>query len=199
MTEPSNNSSEDSPEKPSIKSFLKRRSLINASKQELEQVALNFLKVDNLQFKVLNGSPKVVLNLPITLPELEAIDLGFSPIGEVPPLALVVIKGNFDATEFVPSVEDDGKLKPFKTQYIAYVVDLRAGVPTLTAAGLSGKYFRDVLNDPDIPDEPKTPIGPETGQPETLPGPNIQSLPKLPYGSLIPGGSKPERPNAPNQ
>jgi hypothetical protein len=198
MSQLGNNSSDNSPKKPSIKSSFSRRPLVKASKQELEQVALNFLKVDSLQLKVLSGNPKIVLNRSITLPELDELGLGFSPIGEVPPLALVVIKGNFDATDFVPSVQDDGKLKPLKTKYIAYVVDLQAGVPTLTAAGLSGKQFRDVLQDPDIPDDPKDLIGPAPGQSEALPGAAIESLPKLPRGSVLPGGPKPKRPDTRN-
>ena len=100
---------------------------------------------------------------------------------------LVVVKGNFDVSNLVSDRYSDLNI-PTQVKYIAYVFDLWAGRPALTATGLTGKYFRTVLNDPSLPDEPEL-IGPEPGMPEATPGPRVEPpAQKFPYGTEVPPG-----------
>ena len=166
-------------------SLFQVRPLTNASPQEVGQAALGFTQA---RFTVESGTPQVAFTRSLTGAELASTGLGEINFGgEEPPLMLVVVKGNFDVSNFVPS-RDSGLNPLTKVKYIAYVFDLRAGRPAFIATGLTGKYFRTVLNDPSLPDEPEL-IGPEPGMPEAIPGPRVEPpAQKFPYGTEVPPG-----------
>ncbi|OKH26417.1 hypothetical protein [Chroogloeocystis siderophila] len=169
-------------------SLFQARSLTNASPQEVQQAAINYTLANSSEFTVRSGAIKTVFTRPITFAEFPSIGLGeVNFIGEEPPMMLVVVKGDFDTTDFVPSFSNESQptLKErIKAKYIAYVFDLRAGRPTLTTTALTGGYFRKVLNDSSLPDEPKL-IKPEPGMPEAVPALSNPPAKKLPYGSII--------------
>lgn len=174
------------------------RPLTSALEQQVGQAAIGFTLANSDEFKVLSGRPQVVFTRPITAAELPATGLGeINTIGEEPPMMLVVVKGNFDTTNFGPSLGSEGSPPRTKSKYIAYVFDLRAGIPMFTATGLTGEYFRRTLRDSSLPDEPKELIGPEPGQPEAIPAPVERRAKKLPYGTEIRGEPTKESQNPP--
>jgi hypothetical protein len=136
-------------------SLFKRRSLTNASPQEVGEAALNYTLANSDKFTVLSGTPQVVLIRPIKVADFSSWgfgELGFT--GNAPPMMLVVVKGDFDTTNFIRSVSAH-QLTPIqrtKFQYIAYIFDLSVGLPTLTTTVLTGENFRRELNDPSLPD-----------------------------------------------
>ncbi len=127
--------------------------LTNATPQEVGQVALTYTA---LHFPVLSGTPQVVLARSVTNSDLDA--LGIAPIPnltvEQPPFMLVILKGDFGPGK-IPGISISRQ--PTHYQYIGYVFDLWAGVPTRTIASPDGRGFRRALNDPSLPDVP-TPI-----------------------------------------
>ncbi|MBD2495183.1 hypothetical protein [Nostoc sp. FACHB-280] len=129
--------------------IFQKRPLISASDQEIRQAAVNYTLAHSCQFKIISGTPEAIFNRPIKAAEIPATGFGdFDFKEEEPPMMLVVVKGNFDLS---------GSTFPShprrSTKYTAYIFDLKAGTPIFAAVGLSGKYFRDALNDPTLPDD----------------------------------------------
>ena len=169
--------------------FKPPRPLVGASPEEVGQAAKDYTAG---QFKVLSGTPTVLLARPVTkedLPKLGLPEIGFSA-SEDPPLMLVALKGDFD----VSSLQMSGGASPWKVGYIVYVFDLKAGMPTLTLVSPRGGTFRTLLNDPTLPED--TAQTPNTAQNTNQPteDPNIP-LPspvpanpshKYPYGTIAP-------------
>lgn len=164
-----------------------RQSLTSALPQEVGQVALNYTSA---RFKVLSGTPNVVVARKPTINDLSA--LGF-PTNEYDPednpLMLVVLKGDFD----VSNIRGRANSKWHRqVEYIAYLFDLRAGVPTLTQTSAKGGILRKLLNNPSLPDDPvANPEALEQLKNRNLPEaivvpPEPQSIQKLPYGSTAP-------------
>lgn len=136
-------------------SLFKRRSLINASRQEVGQAALNYTLANCDKFTVLSGTPQVVLIRPIKVADFPSWgfgEVGFA--GNSLPMMLVVVKGDFDTTNFIRSVSAHPLtgIERTKFQYIAYIFDLGVGLPTLTTTALTGESFGRELNDPSLPD-----------------------------------------------
>ncbi|MGI0015431.1 MAG: hypothetical protein ACREBU_18595, partial [Nitrososphaera sp.] len=132
--------------------LFKAKSFMNASAEEIQQVALDYTYG---RFKVLSEAPTILLTRPVTKDELPS--LGLSAIdfaGEEPPLMLVAMNGDFDVSNIRRSVS--GAL-PFRVSYIVYVFDLKAGAPTLIQYSVDGSHFRKLLNDPNLPEEPPAP------------------------------------------
>lgn len=122
-------------------SLFKRRSLTNASPQEVGQAALNYTLANSDKFAVLSGTPQVVLTRPIKVADFPSWgfgEVGFA--GNSPPMMLVVVKGDFDTTNFIRSVSAHPltAIQRTKFQYIAYIFDLGVGLPTLTTTALTG-------------------------------------------------------------
>lgn len=179
-----------SPEEINRLTIFQKRPLTSASEQEVKQAAVNYTQAHSSQFKILSGTPEAIFARPIKAAELPSTGLGeINFMGEEPPLMLVVVKGDFDTTGFIPRRFQTSN-PPSSTKYIAYVFDLQAGTPTLTATGLTGEYFRNELKDSTIPSESK-PVDPKQGMPEAVPGEKVEPpAQKLPYGTTIPGEAK---------
>lgn len=174
--------------------MFQKRPLTSASEKEIKQAAVNYTLAHSSQFNKLSGTPEAIFARPIKATEIPSTGLGeINFMGEEPPLMLVVVKGDFDTSSFIPRRFQTSN-PPRSTKYIAYVFDLRAGIPALTATGLTGKYFRNALNDSTLPDESK-PVDPQQGKPEALPGEKVEPpAQKLPYGTTIPGETPTKNP-----
>ena len=159
--------------------------LIGASRQQLTQAAL---KYTNDNYPSITGTPTVILIRPITANQLPS--LGFGEVSyagtEEPPLMLVILKGDFDITSLFSGLQP--RKVDTRVKYIAYVYDLRAGLPMLTAPSTNGGKLRRALNDPSLPDDPTA----EPGEAVTPGAPAVPMPPQptphttRPYGSIAP-------------
>ncbi len=126
------------------------RSLIDASPAEVGQYAIAYTAAN---FPILSGAPEAILARPILaseLPGLGLVDLGYRD--NDPPLMLVIVRGSFDrGGSVVQSPLFDTPDYHLLIHYIAYVIDLRAGIPTSISTDTDGSAFRLALNDPSLP------------------------------------------------
>jgi hypothetical protein len=155
--------------------------LTDASTNEISQAAIDYTYY---RFTVVSGSPEVLLVQSVTKNQIPS--LGLSAIefaGEEPPMALVAIKGDFD----VSSLRAVGS--PLQVQYLIYIIDLKVGLPTLIEFSVDGSRFRDLLNDPSLPEYNQPPSDPN----EPMATPESETAaPKLPYGSVVPTVESPK-------
>ena len=121
---------------------------------------------------VLSGSPEVVGTMPVTPPYLNAVGLNignFSPAC-LRPMYLVVLKGDFDGRNLV--VGQFNPDKPYQMKYVGYLFDQANGAPggiTATFLSADGSAFRQILNDPSLPEPKQT----------------LENDPKPPYLSCV--------------
>jgi hypothetical protein len=136
------------PEEINRLTIFQKRPLTSASETEIRQAAVNYTIDHSCQFKILSGTPEAIFARPIKAAEIPSTGFGeFEFMGKEPPLMLVVLKGNFDISGFQSS-------NPRRsTKYTAFIFDLQAGTPIFSATGLTGKYFRNALNDSTLPDD----------------------------------------------
>jgi len=130
-------------------SLFRQRPLLNASPEEIGQVAIDYTRAT---YNV-TGVPQVAAVRSVNINEFPSLGLpegGYSPEQESMPLMLVVIKGNIDISDSILAGEPNSNARP-TVKYIAYVFDLREGIPMITSTGLRGDYFRNLLNDPSLP------------------------------------------------
>ena len=158
------------------------RPLLTSSPQDVGQAAIEWTRNN---YVILSGTPQVVLARPVRAADLPALGLpvtGF--VGEEPPLMLVILKGDFDVSNMIGAGLASAWNR--RVAYIAYVFDLRAGVPTLTMTSLRGGDFRQALNDPTLPDDgPRSPYPTTTSiQPHQSQHPS--PVTPLPYGAVVP-------------
>ncbi len=121
-------------------------SLVNASIEDVKKAALNYTRS---RFQVMSKDITIPLARPVIkqeLPNLGLPEIDFG--GEDPPLALVVLKGEFDVRNMRHLVSNNA---PWRVKFILYVFDLKAGTPTLIGVSTDGSMFRDLLNDPSLP------------------------------------------------
>lgn len=165
----------------------KAHSLVAASLEEIRHVAQTYTCA---RFTILSGVPQIVAMRHVTASDLPTLGLsliGFA--GDEPPLLLVILKGDFDISALRGGLLRAGARQVNDhVEYIAYVFDRRAGVPTLIQTSKHGGIFRTVLHDPTLPaDSPNqsTPAGPAL--------PPLRELPhqKLPYGTSAPAAAIP--------
>ena len=157
------------------------RPLVGVSLAEVGKAAVAYT---HARFRVVSGEPQILLTRSVTARELPT--LGLSTInfaGAEPPLTLVVLKGDFD----VKALGRTLTLPEWRVNYIAYVFDLKAGMPTLTEVSRTGGRFRTVLNDPSLPEEKfdsvrQPDVGSQIAPPQFAPTPEN----KLPYGATPP-------------
>jgi hypothetical protein len=122
------------------------------------------------------------------LPALGLTEIGFA--GDVPPLMLVIVHGDIDITQTQTASLVVPAMRRPRVKYIAYVFDLRAGVPTLMETSIRGGKFRRALNDPSLPDDiplvsPNVTKGlsvPDMPHPTPYPTTTIRT----PYGAIAP-------------
>ncbi|MBI3979037.1 MAG: hypothetical protein HY331_12710 [Chloroflexi bacterium] len=157
------------------------RSLIGASPAEVGEYALADVRAN---MRIVSGEPKVVLVRPVRAADLPGLGLGnvyFA--GPEPPLMLVIVRGDIDVRNYFPSFTNmDPNTWHWRVGYIAFIMDLRAGMPSGVRTSVTGGRFRTALNDPTLPDEPPPLIAtprPVTPNPRILPmpTPNLGPLP----------------------
>jgi hypothetical protein len=162
-------------------------SMLSASPEEIGNAAIEYTR-QNLN--IISGTPQVVLNRSVTIPELPNLGLAaMSTPANPPPTWLVILKGDFDVSNLPGGA---GPMQQLKATYIAYVFDLRAGTPTLVQTSLTGGEFRKALNDPSLPDDYK-PV-PQASKADQIPvTPTVSPLNPLPYGVVAPGVATPTK------
>lgn len=156
--------------------------LVGKTADEIGQYALQYTQNNHI---VRSGTPQILLSRPITREAYTALGLGCLPefgVIEPPPLALVILKGDFDLNSFggahAPIRQDLGEII-----YLGYVFDLWAGMPTSWQTTKSGGTFRTALNDPSLPDDGNEPSACPPGLP--------LSQATLHYGDPAPGFTTP--------
>ncbi len=160
------------------------RSLVNASMEEIKEAALKYTRS---RFKILSKQVTIPLARYVTDQELPFLGISkMDFIGEEPPMALVVLEGEFDVRALRRHVSRENK--PWRVKYIAYIFDLKAGLPASVMVSSDGTGFRKLLNAPSLPEgdifaEDSTILDPEAGA--------VSSDEKLPYGATLPPAPTP--------
>lgn len=123
------------------------RPLVGASMDEVERYVIEWAKAE---LRV-TGEPTVILARDVRLDELP--ELGLTRIGGDPERSyvLVVLKGDFGLYRTLPGFDKDPSKWHSRVDYIAYIFDRQAGMPTLMQASPSGGEFRTLLDDPTLP------------------------------------------------
>jgi hypothetical protein len=155
--------------------------LKGASPEEIGRFAQEYAQANGL---VWNGTPTVLLSLPITRDQYTALGLGclpdFASI-EQPPLALVILKGDL---EFPSSGLIKSQSRRASGAYAAYVFDIWSARPVALDGSYTGGMFRKALNDPTLPTN-------ENWNPDTCPTPLPASMKTMHYGDYAPGSTTP--------
>jgi hypothetical protein len=122
--------------------------LKGASPEEIGRFAQEYAQANGL---VWNGTPTVLLSIPITRDAYTALGLGCLPdfaAIEQPPLALVILKGNL---EFPSSGLIQTQSKRASGAYAGYVFDIWSARPVALDGSYTGGMFRKALKDPSLP------------------------------------------------
>jgi hypothetical protein len=152
----------------------KRTDLEHASPETISELAKNHAQT---RLKA-QGTTRVLLSRPITREQVANLGFGcladFASIEE-PPLALVILKGDFTFEKMPGGRWSQGTRFP----YVVYVIDLWSGDPVKLMNTISGGLLRKALNDPSLPfDEESTSLPSQC--PPRQPG-------TVPYGAEVPG------------
>ena len=112
------------------------------------QIALDHVRRD---FAIRSGTPQVALARSINREGLLALNVAAVPRTTIedPPLMLVIIKGDFGASNLFGLWGTSSSDESYK--FVGYVFDLWSGGPTLILASASGGQFSTALNDPSLP------------------------------------------------
>ena len=146
-----------------------------------EAVTLNALKWTVEDYGVLSGTPQVVLARDLTLYDL--LSLGTCPAPQKDPsdprYVLTVVRGDIDLSNWPGLTRNHPDLKDRRFRYIAYIVDTRGRTPTNIEqrASRNGGSFRQILNEPDLPDDVAPNSPPGTRQVDT--GIELEDCPAL--------------------
>ena len=156
--------------------------LLTATVSEVQQAALDYAASES---RVL-VPPQILLTRSITKKELP--ELGLEEIGYTdhdPPLALVVLEGQFEIQPRGLTIAG-----PEQVKYIFYVLDLNAGAPTYIGFSRNGKGYAKFLA---YVKSATTASGDQLIDPNAKyyePGPIQTQVPAVP----TPGPSAPEKP-----
>jgi hypothetical protein len=163
-------------------------SLVNASMKDIEDAALKYTRS---RFQALSKEVTIPLARYVTDQELPSLGISkMDFLGEDPPMALVVLKGEFDVRNLRHINPEN---KPWRVRYIVYIFDLRAGMPCRVMVSPDGAGFRTLLNDPSLPEgnifgeNPFLEPEPGVASPEPVVAPDE----KLPYGAMVPPAPTP--------
>lgn len=162
-----------------------RRSLEGATQDEIARYAVDYARA---QFGVVSGTPRVRLVRSVTTADLPALGLGgVSFTAEEPPLALVILAGDFDVSSMRGLGRSDPAVAHTRVEYVGYLFDLRSGIAALTATSPKGGRFRIALDDPSLPDDQPKVVPATENQAQAVPQPALPlRTPTDPYGSIAP-------------
>jgi len=139
-------------------------SLVDATADQIGRAAVEWALANG---EVATGTPKVALARSVTVDEISRVGLPRVSFdgGETPPLALVIMEGEFDLSGLAAmgAPGGSGRLK-----YVAYVMDLRAGMPTLIQGSRNGGLFRAALGNPSLPNDGSAGAAVPTGRPRVI-------------------------------
>lgn len=161
-----------------------RHSLVNASPEQIAQIALQRATSMNT---IRSGTAKVLIVQPITWDEVSALGLGPSHPGciEKPPLMIAIIKGDFEIHDAIgmsmapPDVQEYAK-------YVVYVFDLWAGSVDMFEYSTNGFGLGKILGDPTLPENTPTVAPVITSTPDKD---VVAFFPYLHCGDTLPGGA----------
>lgn len=150
--------------------------LLHASPAEVGQVALKHTRET---FRVRSGTPQAMLARPFSIKEVRLLGieslLGYDE-ASAPPMMVVVIKGDLEMLDMLSPSPSDAQ--SMRVKYVCYLYDLRTGEPFLKATSPNGSAFRQLLNDPTIPEDPTlVPKGTPAPAPQLPTEPTAVSLP----------------------
>jgi len=134
--------------------------------------------------------PQVVLARFVTADDLHSMVLSspaFISI-ETPPMALVILRGDFAYTPLGTLV--GGDTPPAKSKYIAYIFDLWAGLPTSIMTSPNGSHFRQALADMSLPTPELPMVVAPTIDPSTKTLHYGEAAPGIPLNQITPGAIK---------
>jgi hypothetical protein len=151
-----------------------KRGLVDLRPEEVGRIAQQYA-LERMQSK---PSPSEIrLSRPVTQRELANLGIACLsiPTIEKPPLMLVILKGEFDMSDY-PGFA--GKVNGLHS-HVALVYDLWAGRPAYVKVSRNGAHFRMALNDPSLPFT-------EQGDVRPLDCPESGTPPVLHYGDPLP-------------
>lgn len=118
--------------------------LVGKSAQEIGQYALEYERTNRY---VRSGMPQVLLSRGITREEYTSLGLGCladSDSIEQPPLALVILRGDFDLNQFPGGMTVPIAQTTQRPIYMSLVFDLWAGMLTAWHTSYSGRLFSTI-------------------------------------------------------
>jgi len=157
--------------------------LVNASPEQVGQIAIQMITGEKA---VRSGTPKLVLAQRTTWDKIASLGLGCQAHSslETPPLMLIILKGDFDASNQL-GMSMAGPNPQFYVTYILYVYDLWAGQPTFFMFSPDGRGLGKALNDPTLPE----PTDPSAQRPDICPTPTLDAPQYTHYGDTVSGGA----------
>ncbi len=158
--------------------------LVGMTSQQIGLFAVDYARANNY---VRSGTPEILLSRSITRDQNTALGLGCLPdfaTIEQPPLALVILKGDFDLNRLASGAAPPAPRTANKTEYLSFVFDLWAAEPAAWNESYTGGLFRTALNDSSLPVE-------TSDEPTNCPPPIPISKLTLHYGQPVPGFTTP--------
>lgn len=134
------------------------------SPDQIGQYAINFAAS---QSRIRSGTPQVALVKfvkPSDLPKLGLDSINFTS-GKIPPLVLVILKGDFGWGNVIGSVQDSVK-EQWRGTYISYVFDRNTGQYISTISSKDGSIFRKALTDTTLPNNTPNAVEQEDNMPQ---------------------------------
>lgn len=115
------------------------------------------LEITSVLFPSITGTPEVLYSDSVTSADFPLLGLSQRNFnGGEPPLAYVLIRGDFDVSDFKGGMGSGID----RARYIAYVFDMRAMAVTTTAISVDGVAFAGILGELGITPVPATEIAP---------------------------------------
>jgi hypothetical protein len=109
--------------------------LVNATPEEWKQAVLRWTKN-----RYEETSIQILLMRRATQVDLDKFGPSYAKNAEKDPFALVILRGKFQ--------DSAGKMSP--SNFLVYVLDLKAGLPTTISGSWTGENIREVLNMPNL-------------------------------------------------
>lgn len=153
-----------------------QRGLIDATPEGIQEAALELTRA---RYDVLSGTPQVVLARPARPGDLGTPEVSCPASPEDGPVPwLVILHGDFDVRRgMIGGGHITERFPP--AHYIAYVYDLRLGLPSTTQISVDGSSMRKELAEQSGAPT-STAIPTATPQPTPAPGPD--GVTHIPYG-----------------
>jgi hypothetical protein len=159
------------PARPTMATAFLHRGLGGRTEQEIGQYAIDWVRAQGLAAP--GSKTDFALVRPITRDEFETVGIPWVALPDPePPLAVVILHGRF----VVRGSLIDQSIQLPEAAYFLLVIDLEEGYPFLYMSSRRGGGFRDLLQDPSLPDDGPPlfpPLQPPSTSSSPLPVPNF--------------------------